>query len=60
MAPGIIIYIVASMVVGFVGRRRRIGALGFFIGSLLLTPLVTLLILILSAPKKELPRHRAT
>jgi hypothetical protein len=46
-----LIYILASFIVALFGRRRRIGVLGFFILSLLLTPPLVLLILILTRPK---------
>ncbi|WP_290977635.1 hypothetical protein [Ferrovibrio sp.] len=41
----------AAFLVALFGYRRRIGVLGFFILSLLLTPPVVLLILILTRPK---------
>ena len=58
MVNGVIFYIVACLAVGYIGRNRRIGLLGFFLGSVVLTPLITLLILVLTAPKKEFPRRR--
>ena len=61
MVPGVIFYLVACIAVAYVGRNRRIGALGFFLCSLVLTPLLILLILVLTAPKRDLQRgtHRA-
>ena len=47
-----ILYVVLCLVVAFLGRARRIGALGFFLASLVLTPLVALLILVLSADNR--------
>ncbi|MBP7063500.1 MAG: hypothetical protein KBB36_04995 [Ferrovibrio sp.] len=44
-------YFLAAFLVALFGYRRRIGVLGFFILSLLLTPPVVLLILILTRPK---------
>ena len=41
-------YLLFCVAVAFLGRNRRIGALGFFIASVLLTPLLSLLILILT------------
>jgi hypothetical protein len=58
MAPAVLLWIVTSMLVGYLGRHRRIGFLGFFLASLIFTPVLTFLILILSAPKKEQPRSR--
>ncbi len=52
-----IIFLAGSVLVGYLGRDRRIGFLGFFLSSLLLTPLLTLLILILTAPRKT--KHAA-
>ena len=52
MTVALIIYIVFCGIAGYAGRRRRIGFLGFFIASLLLTPLVVLAILVLTGPAK--------
>jgi hypothetical protein len=47
-----ILYVLLCLVVGFLGRARRIGALGFFLASVILTPLIALLILVLSADNR--------
>jgi hypothetical protein len=44
-----ILYVLLCLVVAFLGRARRIGALGFFLASLLFTPLLALLLLVLTA-----------
>ena len=44
------VYVLASVLVGFFGRRRVFRFWGFFLLSLFLTPVVIGLILILSAP----------
>lgn len=46
------IYLVFSLAIGFLGRHRRIGSLGFFIVSILLTPILGLLILVLTTDKR--------
>jgi hypothetical protein len=46
----IILYFVAALLIGFAGRKRRIGSVGFFLVALFLTPILALLILLLSAP----------
>jgi hypothetical protein len=51
----IILLVVGSALVGYLGRRRRIGFLGFFLFSLLLTPLLCLLILLLTQEKRRHP-----
>ena len=51
--PFIIILLLLSLVVGFLGRHRRGGFLAFFVASLMFTPLVTVLFLILAYPRQE-------
>lgn len=45
-------YLICCLAIGFLGRHRRIGALGFFLASLLLTPIISLLILVLSTDRR--------
>ena len=47
-----VLYLILCLVVAFLGRARRIGALGFFLASVLLTPLIALLILVLTADNR--------
>lgn len=47
-----IYYLICCLAIGFLGRHRRIGALGFFLASVLLTPIISLLILVLSTHKR--------
>jgi hypothetical protein len=49
----VLVYIVLCMVVGFLGRRRRIGYWGFVFLSVLLTPLITGLFIFFAAPVKR-------
>jgi hypothetical protein len=44
----VVIYLILCLIVGFVGRRRKIGFLGYFLLSLILTPLITLLFLVIT------------
>jgi hypothetical protein len=53
VAPLIVAHVLGSFVVGWAGRRRRVGFLGFLIVSLLVTPILGLLILFISAPKVD-------
>jgi len=49
----VLVYLVLCMVVGFLGRRRRIGYWGFVFLSVLLTPLMTGLFIFFAAPVKR-------
>ncbi len=49
MSPILLLMTAGSVLVGWLGRHRRIGFLGFFLVSLLVTPILGLLVLILSA-----------
>ena len=54
---GFVFYLIFCLAIAFLGRHRRIGALGFFLASLLLTPVITLLILVFSSDTRtELKR----
>jgi hypothetical protein len=46
----VIVYIALSAIVGYLGRKRLIGFAGFFILSVLLSPLVMALILLGTKP----------
>jgi hypothetical protein len=47
----ILIYVGLAGLIGFLGRKSAIGFAGFFVLSLLLTPFVTALVLLVSAPR---------
>lgn len=47
----LVAYVLLCLVVGFFGRNRAIGFPGVFVVSVLITPLVMGLLLILTAPK---------
>jgi hypothetical protein len=53
----IIIYVVFCILVGLCGSQRRMGFLGTFIVSLLFTPVIVLIVLLLTGPS---PRFIAT
>jgi hypothetical protein len=46
----VVVYVLLCLVVGFLGRRRRIGFWGFVFLSVMLTPLVTSLFIFFAAP----------
>ncbi len=49
----VLIFVALSIVIGFLGRKRRFGFWGYFFLSMLLTPVVGLLTLIAAIPKAE-------
>jgi hypothetical protein len=49
----LVLYFLACALVAFAGRGRRIGFLGFFILSILLSPIISLLVVVLSAPASQ-------
>lgn len=46
-------YIGLCIILGILGRDRKMGAWGYFFGSVVLTPLIGLLLLMASDPKKR-------
>ena len=50
---GIIAYIVFCILVGLCGSQRRMGFTGTFILSLLITPLIVLIVLLLTGPSQR-------
>jgi hypothetical protein len=54
----LVVYVVFSVLVGFCGSQRRIGFTGSFILSLLITPVLALIVLLITGPsRRELQRH---
>lgn len=54
MLPFYALYALLCLLVGYLGRRREIGFAGFFVLSILLTPVITSLILLISGQRKNL------
>jgi hypothetical protein len=50
--PPLAIWVLLSLGVGFLGRKRSGGFLGFFAASMVFSPLVSVLFLILSRPRR--------
>jgi hypothetical protein len=53
----VVIYVVFCALTGLCGSKRRLGFIGTFILSLLLTPLVVLPVLMLTGPSKGIEWH---
>jgi hypothetical protein len=49
----ITIWIVSSLLIAYAGRRFRFGFWGYFFGSILLTPVIGLLLLLAAIPVRE-------
>jgi hypothetical protein len=45
-----LVWVIAAALVGFAGRDRAFGFWGFFVASLVLTPIPCILLLLLTAP----------
>lgn len=52
----VILYIVFCILVGICGSQRRMGFTGTFIFSLLVTPVVVLVVLLMTGPAQRLQR----
>ncbi|MBI3436395.1 MAG: hypothetical protein HY056_15190 [Proteobacteria bacterium] len=53
---GVLVYVGFSILVGFCGIERRMGFTGTFILSLLLTPVIMLIVLLLTGPAQRAER----
>ncbi len=47
-----LVYVAVSFVVGYLGRNRKMGFWGYFFATLLLTPFIGVLLLVISDKKK--------
>ena len=48
------IYLIVSFIVGMLGKNRKFGFWGYFFGSLLLTPIIGLLLVLASDKRKPI------
>jgi hypothetical protein len=54
----LILYVVFSLLVGLCGSQRRMGFIGTFLLSLLFTPVIVLIVLLLTGPSQRAVWHR--
>ena len=54
----VIIYLIFCLLAGFCGIHRRMGCFGTFLISLVITPVLVLFVLILTAPSPRAERDR--
>jgi hypothetical protein len=53
MTPEVLaVYLGLCLVAGILGRNRRIGFWGYFFGSIVFTPCIALVFLLLATPRK--------
>ncbi len=52
MAINAVIIVVLSLMIGFLGMNRKFGFWGYFFGSILLTPVIGLLLVLASDKRK--------
>jgi hypothetical protein len=55
---GTFVYLIFCILVGIAGSQRRMGFTGTFIFSLLVTPVVVLIVLLLTGPSQRIERQR--
>ncbi len=46
-------YLILCAIVGLLGRGRRMGGWGYFFGSIVLTPLIGMMLVMVSDKKRE-------
>jgi hypothetical protein len=54
----IILYVVFCILVGICGSQRRMGFIGTFLVSLFFTPVIVLIVLLLTGPSPRIAWHR--
>jgi len=55
---GVIVYLIFCLLVGLCGSQRRAGFLGTFIISIFITPVVMLVVLLLTGPPRDIEWRR--
>ena len=55
---GVIVYLIFCLLVGLCGSQRRVGFLGTFIISIFITPVVMLVVLLLTGPPRDIEWRR--
>jgi hypothetical protein len=55
---GIVLYVVFCILVGLCGSQRRMGFIGTFIISLVFTPVLVLIVLLLTGPSPRFAWYR--
>jgi len=53
-----VLYVVFCVLVGLCGSQRRMGFIGTFVVSLFFTPIIVLVVLLLTGPSRHVIWHR--
>jgi hypothetical protein len=49
----LIVATILGLIIGYYGRNKKMGFWGYLFGSILLTPIIGLILLLISGPKNE-------
>lgn len=52
----LIAYVILAVIIGLIGRNKQIGFWGFFLLSLLITPLIPGIFMLIGRPRRERAR----
>ena len=55
----LIAYVILAVIVGMFGRDKKIGFWGFFLLSLLITPIIPAVFMLISSPRRVARRRNA-
>lgn len=53
----LIAYLILCLIVGLLGRDKVIGFWGFFLLSIIITPIVPFVFMLITRPRRRSPRH---
>lgn len=53
MHPHLYIYLVICLIIGLLGSKRKFGFWGYFFGSMALTPIIGIFLVLASGPKSK-------
>ncbi len=55
-----IIWVVVCLLIGYLGRHKKLGFWGYFFGSIVLTPIIGVILLFASDPRKVKPKEEVS
>jgi hypothetical protein len=57
MVPPIVLYLGLCFLVGLIGRKRTLGFLSYFVCALVLSPVIGLLVVLVSSHREAKDKH---